>query len=63
MCDRTTGCDSRPTLFTTDGYGIFNVRAHKFGLVACRTHEGVGGGGGGGGGGWRGQAERGLHKS
>ena len=27
----------RPTLFTTDAYGIFNMRTH---LSACRTHEG-----------------------
>ena len=27
----------RPTLFTTDGYEIFNVRTH---LGARRTHEG-----------------------
>ena len=27
----------RPTLFTTDGFGIFNVRTN---LGACRTHEG-----------------------
>ena len=27
----------RPTLLTTDGYGIFNVRTN---LAACRTHEG-----------------------
>ena len=34
--------------FTTDGYGIFNVRTN---LGACRTHERVGVGGGGGRGG------------
>ena len=35
LCDHTTGCGA--SSFTTDGYGIFNVRN----LGACRTHEGV----------------------
>ena len=30
-----TGCDAY--YFTTDGYGIFNVRTN---VGACRTHEG-----------------------
>ena len=34
MCFRTSGCEAYS--FTTDGYGIFNVRTH---LGACRTHE------------------------
>ena len=34
-CFHTTGCGAYS--FTTDGYGIFNVRTH---LGACRTHEG-----------------------
>ena len=33
-CFHTTDCDAYS--FTTDGYGIFNVRTH---LGACRTHE------------------------
>ena len=37
--------------FTTDGYGIFNVRIRRY-VGVCRTHEwlGVGGGVGGRGG-------------
>ena len=33
--DYTTGCEAYS--FTTDGYGIFNVRKN---VGACRTHEG-----------------------
>ena len=35
VCDHTTDCGD--FFFTTDGYGIFNVRKN---LGACRTHEG-----------------------
>ena len=34
LCDRTAGCVAYS--FTTDGYGIFNMRTH---LGACRTYE------------------------
>ena len=52
-CDHTTGCDAYFLfIFTTDGYGSFNVRRN---LGACRTQRG--------GWGWRGQAQTSLHKS
>ena len=35
LCDHTTGCEDYS--FTTDAYGIFNVRTS---LDACHTHEG-----------------------
>ena len=35
LCDHTTGCKAYS--FTTDGYGIFNVRTN---LGAYRSHEG-----------------------
>ena len=47
VCDHTTGCESYS--FTTDGYGIFNVRTN---LGTCRTRHTKGG-----------QAQTRLHKS
>ena len=41
-CFYTTGCEAYFFFFTTDGYGICNVRTH---LGACRAHEGEGWGG------------------
>ena len=35
LCDHTTGCEAYS--FTTDGYGIFNMRTN---LGAYSTHEG-----------------------
>ena len=34
LCEHTTGCETYS--FTTDGYGIFNLRTNS---GACRTHE------------------------
>ena len=42
VCDRTTGCECEAYSFTTDGYGIFNVRTN---VGACCAHEGEEGGG------------------